>query len=427
MKLRIEKAIYGGAGLARAEGKVLFVPFALPGEIVRTHATEQKHGYSTAQLEAVMEPSAARVTAPCPYFGPCGGCHYQHAKYAAQLEIKRAILRETLERAGVKDVPEITTVPSEPFGYRNRIRLHVRRNPFSVGYNKRNSHDVLPVEACPIAAPALQRAIAALNREGLRLGLAEWANEIELFVNEEESAMLAALWTERARSGAKPALERLWSQGREYLPELAGVGIFPVERGRRAERLLAYAGEQALQYQCGNHSFYVSLGSFFQVNRFLIEALSRLVTEGEYGDSVWDLYAGVGLFSRALASSFTKVTAVETSPSAVRDLHENLRGTLHRVMATTTAAWLTQAAARREKSPDLLVVDPPREGLRPAVTSLLAKIHPQRITYVSCDPATLARDVAALHPSGFRLARLRLIDLFPQTFHIESVAHLTTG
>lgn len=427
MKLRIEKPIYGGAGLARAEGKAVFVPFTLPGELVEARAVEDKRSYTAAELEAVLEPSPARVEPPCPYFGACGGCHYQHASYAAQVEMKKTVLRETLERAKLGGIPEIEAVAGQPLGYRNRVRLHIEGNPFHLCYKLRNSRVSLPVERCPIAAPLLQRAMAALNAEGEALRLAEWAREVEFFTNEDESAMLAAFWTEREPREAERALQQAWPRLRELLPELAGAGVLSLEHGRRASRLIAQHGEEALPYRCGEHTYRVGLGSFFQANRFLVERLVELAVGEERGDRAWDLYAGVGLFSLPLASRFREVTAVETAASSVRELRENLRGTRHRVVAAETAAFLRQAADRREPAPELVVVDPPRDGLGAPVTSQLGKIRPQRITYVSCDPATLSRDLAALLESGYRLARMHLIDLFPQTFHLESVTHLTLG
>jgi len=431
LKLHIEKAVYGGAGLARAEGKAVFVPFTLPGEIVEARMREDKHGYSTAELEAVTEPSAVRVAAPCPYFGACGGCHYQHAGYAAQVEMKAAIVRESLERARVKEIPEIAAVTAEPFGYRNRVRLHVERNPFRLCYKKRKSQENLPVATCPIAALALQRVMEALSREGDVLGLGEWAREIELFVNADESAMLAAIWTERTSDEAERALARLWARLPQVLPEIAGAAVLAMERERRAPRVLAKAGENSLRYDVGGRAYRVSAGSFFQVNRFLIERLVDLATAGESGRAAWDMYAGVGLFSVPLTEKFSEVTAVEMGASAVRDLRENLReagsAKRHRMVAAETAAFLRDAANRRAEAPDLVVVDPPRDGLGAAVTTLLGKIRPRRITYVSCDPATLSRDVAALLESGYRLAQIHLVDLFPQTFHLESVTHLTLG
>ncbi len=431
MKLRIEKMIYGGAGLARVEGKAVFVPFALTGETVEARVAEEKRGYATAEIEAVVEPSAVRIPARCQYFGACGGCHYQHANYAAQVEMKTAILRETLERAKIREIPEIAAVTSKPFGYRNRVRLHVQRHPFALCYKRRNSNVNLPIAECPIAAPVLQRAITELNRESDGLGLAEWARAIELFTNEDESALLIALWTERDPDDAKRQLTQIWPKLRGLLPELVGAGVFSVERAQRASRLVAHVGEEALQYRCGAHEYRVSLGSFFQANRFLLDALVQLAVGGESGKCAWDLYAGVGLFSAPLAERFAEVTAVEVAASSVRDLRENLRGAArgrpHHVIAAETATFLRQAAERREPVPDLVVADPPRDGLGAQVRSLLGKLRPLRITYVSCDPATMSRDLAALLESGYRLGSLHLVDLFPQTFHLESVAHLTLG
>ena len=423
MKLRIEKAIYGGAGLARAEGKAVFVPFALPGELVEATIAEESKSYSTAELTEVLEPSADRRAAPCPYFGTCGGCHYQHAEYAAQVEMKRAILRETLERARVLDIPEIQALTGEPFGYRNRVRLHVEKTPFRLCYKKRNSHVNLPVDACSIAAPTLDKAIAALHREGG--GLGAWAREVELFTYEAQNSLLASFWTERLKPEATRLLETCWPQLQKLLPGIVGAGVFSAERGAMTGKLLAQAGEGALTYRAAMRKYRVSLGSFFQVNRFLIDRLVDLVIGESRGNTAWDLYAGVGLFSVVLAERFGEVVAVESGGAAVRDLRENLRGTRHRIVSAETAAFLRKAVEQQQPAPDLVVVDPPRAGLGRDVTTLLGKVRARNVTYVSCDPATLSRDVAALLESGYRLAKMHLVDLFPQTFHLESVTHLT--
>ena len=424
MKLHIEKLIYGGAGLARAEGKAIFVPFTLPDETVEAHLTGESRGYDTADLDAILHPNPARTLPPCPYFGKCGGCHYQHAEYPAQVEMKVAILRETLTRARVATIPQIVPVIGEPLGYRNRVRLHVQKNPFSLCYKLHNSHVNLPVVTCPIAAPALQQAIATLIREGHSLELSNWVREIELFVNCDNSSMLIALWTDMKTAQATRALEDCWPRLCELLPALAGGAVFSSEKGRRADRIVAQAGTNSLQYACGSRQYQVGVGSFFQVNRFLIERLIDLATDGEAGTTAWDLYAGVGLFSLPLTSKFTTVASVESSGSSVRDLHHNLRGTRHRVVQADTADFLRRAAERGESAPDLVVVDPPRAGLGQQVTAALGKLRPRKITYVSCDPATLSRDLAALLESGYRLTRMHLVDLFPQTFHLETVSHL---
>ena len=424
MKLHVEKPLYGGAGLARHEGQAIFVPFTLPGETVEAHLVENKGSYSTAEVDAVLEPSPARTDPPCPYFGPCGGCHYQHATYAAQVEMKIAILRETLERARIRNIPAIAVLTGEPLGYRNRIRLHVQREPFALCYKLRRSHANLPVATCPIAAPSLQNAIAILTREAAALGFADWATEVELFTNSDDSALLAALWTKHPDREAPRLLKELRPRLQQHLPTLVGAGVFSVEQRRQPSRLLAHTGESFLRYQLGGRSYRVSIGSFFQVNRSLLDPLVDSVTANESGAAAWDLYSGVGLFSVPLAETFSQVTAVESSASSVRDLRENLRGTHHRIVAADTAVFLSRAVQQRTPAPDLIVLDPPRAGLDRTVTTALGQIRAPRLTYVSCDPSTLSRDLAALLQAGYVIRSIRLVDLFPQTYHLESVVHL---
>jgi 23S rRNA (uracil1939-C5)-methyltransferase len=425
VKVRIEKSVYGGSGLARADGKAIFVPFTLAGEEVEADIVSDKVGFSTAELCSVLEPSPARTQPPCPYFGKCGGCHYQHATYAAQVEIKLAILRESLERARIQDIPDVVPVTADPLGYRNRIRLHIQETPFALCYKFRKSHANLPIESCPIAAPPLQRAIEILRREGPGLGFAPFLTEVELFTAPNEPALLLSLWTDRPASAAKPFLDKMSLQLRQILPEIQSIGLFATERNRTTNRLLAHSGSESLIYPSTKHRYRVGLGSFFQVNQFLIDPLVQLVTGGEQGAVAWDLYAGVGLFSLPLTAGFAEITAVESSPSAVRDLRENLRGTQHHIAAADTAAFLRQAVQQRYPAPDLIVLDPPRAGLDRDVTTALGKIRPRKITYVSCDPSTLSRDLAALVESGYRLRNMHLLDLFPQTYHLESVTHLS--
>ncbi|HKR27079.1 MAG TPA: 23S rRNA (uracil(1939)-C(5))-methyltransferase RlmD [Acidobacteriaceae bacterium] len=425
MKLHIEKPIYGGAGLARHEGKAVFVPFTLPGEEIDARIVADKGSYVAAELRQVIEPSSARVEAPCPYFGACGGCHYQHAAHAVQVEMKVAILCETLERARLRDLPDITTLTGEPFGYRNRIRLHVQPEPFALCYKHRKSHVNLAVATCPISAPALQDAVGVLTREGPEIGIAEWASEVELFTNHDDSAMLAAFWTERPQREAQRLLMESWPRLQQRLPEVIGAGVLSVEQRRQPSRQLAQVGESALQYQVGGRRYRVSLGSFFQVNRFFLDRLVELVTKEASGSAAWDLYAGVGLFSLALAERFAAVTAVESAGSSARDLRENLRGTHHRVVASETAGFLRRTIEQRTPAPDRIVVDPPRAGLGQEVTTLLGKLRAPRITYVSCDPPTLGRDLGALVEVGYSLESIVLVDLFPQTFHLETVSELS--
>jgi 23S rRNA (uracil1939-C5)-methyltransferase len=424
MKLHIEKAIYGGAGLARDEGKAIFVPFTLPGEVVEAHVVEDRTSYASAELDNVIEASPERTLPACPYFGECGGCHYQHANYATQVEIKVRILRETLERAHLTEIPAIRVLQGEPLGYRNRIRLHADRASSKLCYKRRGSHANLAVEECPIAAPVLDRALRAMQARAAEWRLGELFNEIELFTNAAPGAMLLTLWCGLSKGAASDDLQRLWPQLVESMPQLAGAAVVGSGRGKQQGAILAHAGERALMYEAAGREYRVSLGSFFQVNRFLIDGLVELVTAERSGTTVWDLYAGVGLFARALATRFDRVVAVESAASSVADLRHNLGGS-HRVVAAGTLDFLRRARADRQTRPDFAVVDPPRAGLGKEVTAMLAEIRPRHITYVSCDPATLSRDLKSLLDSGYHLTNMQMVDLFPQTFHLESVAMLS--
>jgi 23S rRNA (uracil1939-C5)-methyltransferase len=425
MKLRIEKSIYGGAGLARHEGKAIFIPFALPGELVEASITQDHGSYANAMLESILEPSSHRAQPPCRWFGECGGCHYQHATYLDQVEIKSLILREALERAHLEDIPEITTLHADPLGYRNRIRLHIDRATSRLCYKLRASIQNLPIDQCSIAAPALENALKTIQAAAPAWKLGQHFSEIELFTNAAQDSILLTLWTPGTPKVAAQRLESLWQEMQVHVPELSGAAIFSFEQGKRQSRLLAQCGAPSLLYATANHNYQVSLGSFFQVNRFLIDPLIEQAVAGPPGSLAWDLYAGVGLFSAALASRFAQVVAVESAPSAVRDLRQNLQGNQHRIIAGGTLDFLRHALAGKEFLPDCVIVDPPRAGLGKEVTTLLAAIRPAHITYVSCDPATLSRDLKSLLDSGYHLSSMRMVDLFPQTFHLESVSTLS--
>jgi 23S rRNA (uracil1939-C5)-methyltransferase len=398
MKLRIEKAIYGGDGLARApEGKTVFVPGTLPGELVEATIATDRRSFATGELASIVEPSAERVLPGCEYVPRCGGCQYQHAVPAYQLQMKLDILKETLARAHVPAPEQIGSMAAEPWGYRNRIRLQVKGGV--IGYRGRGSHNLLPVTHCPIAAPLLEQAIAAVARCN---------GEVEFFTNEEQ--LQVSLWPERECD-----LEAFAGQLQAEIPALTGVGLFS-QNGT-----LVHWEQRSLSYAVSGHRYQVSLGSFFQINRFLLPGLVELVTGNRSGRLAWDLYSGVGLFARAL--HFENVTAVEAEGFSADDLKKNLEGTPHRVVRSSTLDFLRSQTAAREK-PELIVVDPPRAGLGKEVCAHLARIAAPNIIYVSCDPATLARDLQSLLRSGYSVQAMNLLDLFPQTFHLETVTVL---
>jgi 23S rRNA (uracil1939-C5)-methyltransferase len=394
LEVTIEKLIYGGDGLARLDGQVALVPFVLPGERAMVQVVEWKSGLMRGKLVEVREASADRVAPPCPYFTHCGGCHYQHAGYEAQLRLKRDILAETLRRVGKIEVPaEIRVVAAaEPLHYRNRVQLHIRGT--QIGYLEAHSNRLSPIEQCPISSPRINEAITTL-REMLRD--ARWprfVESIEVF-SDETQVQLNVLDTER------PVARRFFEWCAEKLP-----GLVP----------------GALDYGAAGEVYRVSGGSFFQVNRHLIDRMAELAISDAQGETALDLYAGVGLFSLPLGKRFGRVTAVESGSAAIRDLQFNAEraGVAMDARQSSVDAFLESLTA----TPDFVLADPPRSGLGKTVAAHLARLAPPRLTIVACDPATLARDLAGLVNSGYRIDGMTMVDLFPQTFHIEAIVQL---
>jgi 23S rRNA (uracil1939-C5)-methyltransferase len=425
MKLHIEKLIYGGAGLARHDGKAIFIPFTLPGELIEARTIEDRRSYATAELVHVIESAPHRAHPPCPYFSNCGGCHYQHIAYQQQLNFKSQILRESLERANLVDIPQIDMVRAEPFGYRNRLRLHIDRTSSKLCYKRASSHRNLAVDACPIAALVLENSLQSFQSNSQAWQLGPTFSEIELFTNSTQDSILLSLWTSDAAHFASQKFNELWPQMQAQISGIVGAALFSAKHGNQSGKLLAHAGDQSLSYTSSGRQYRVSLGSFFQVNRCLIDPLVNLVVGHASGTVAWDLYAGVGLFSVALAARFDHVVAVESAPVSVGDLRHNLKGNQHRVIASSALDFLRRACASQQRAPDLVVVDPPRTGLGKEVTTLLAAARAPNITYISCDPATLSRDLKSLLDSGYGIRSICMVDLFPQTFHLESVVMLS--
>ena len=421
--VEIEKAVYGGASLARLEGKAVFVPLTLPGERVRVRITQSKPGYATAEVEEIVRTARERIAPACQHFGACGGCHYQHTDYASQLAFKKAILRETLERGGA-DVPmEIGVLSGEPFGYRNRIRLafDAAGNP---GYRGRRSHAVVPVRECPIAAPLLIKAARVFAEVVRDFAPTLRPAEISLFCDPTESTLLASVF---ATSAAKPRFDELAHEVHDRLPAVAGAELVIESQAGQQSHTIAQWGSNSLIYRAAGFDYRVDHGAFFQVNRWLVDSLVERVTAEYKGKLAWDLFAGVGLFARRLTAKFDRVIAVESAPTATAALEANLRGTGGTAVTSETLAFLRgggKSTHPRFVRPDLVVVDPPRTGLGAESCALLAEIAAPTIVCVSCDPATLARDLRMLSGSGYRIESITLADLFPQTFHLETVVQL---
>ena len=428
MQLKIEKLVYGGDGLARlasderGPGEAVFVPFVIDGETVDAMLVERKPGFARARLDRIIDSSPHRTQPRCPYFSRCGGCQYQHLNYQRQLKIKSGIVGETLKRIAKLDLPcELKVHGSAEWNYRNRTRLKVQTGPeFALGYYKLRSHELLAIEQCPISSPLINRIIDAIWALGHERKIPSELREIELFADHADGKLLIEAFCEpgTTRVNAQQAAEKL----AQLAPEVEGVAVFESSRSDQVvePKQLASSGATKLLYETELAKYRVSAGAFFQVNRFLIDELLATVTAGVSGRLAWDLYAGGGLFSTVLAKGFAQVMAVESSPTSYSDLRHNAPQEVKAVQATTEQ-YLSQAS---DISPDLVVADPPRAGLGENVIRSLAKLGAARMTYVSCDPSTLARDLRTFLGLGYRIVGAHLIDLFPQTYHIESVFHL---
>lgn len=372
---------------------MVLTPFVLPGETARVALEQERPDLLRTKLVEVVTPSPERVHAPCPYFMRCGGCHYQHARYGFQVAQKAEILREQLKRVGKIDYTgEIATIDSEPFGYRNRTQFHVEGS--RIGYYQAGSHDLLEVEQCPISSPKINEVLGVLRRMATDPQWPPFLRSIEVFSNEAD--VLLNVDTQH------PLARRFFDWCSESIPG---------------------ASRGFIEYTVGQDQFRVSHNSFFQVNRFLAGPLAEIALDGAHGQTAFDLYAGVGLFSVPLARMFNQVTAVESGKSAVRDLEFNAQ---RANVAMGGSGESVEAFLPTVKvGPSFVLADPPRAGLGKAITRELVRLAPARITIVSCDPSTLARDLGALTAGGYRIDGLTVVDLFPQTFHIEVVAKLS--
>jgi 23S rRNA (uracil1939-C5)-methyltransferase len=387
------------------------------------------------------------ATPLCPHFGPCGGCQLQHLPYETQLAQKATQLRTLLGPA----TPEVHLHPSPPYAYRNRIRLSLAQldGTLHAGYIHSSTPgdttlSILPITQCPISAPTLWRAteafLALLNQTPT-----PWLrtpgvlpDQLELFTTADESGLQLTL---SLRTAAKSlpnqltaAFPHLCEDLRIQMPQLTGAGITLLppasrDRSRRAEPTHPGPtwGRPGLQYPIGEQTYWVPRTAFFQVNRFLLpEMLALVATHAEACPEkslAWDLYAGVGLFSRALARTFEQVAAVEIAEPAFAALASTKLANLRAIQATTLNFLLANVIQRDR--PALIVLDPPRSGAGPEVCALLNRIGAPTLVYVSCSPQTLPADLATLTGGGYTLAAVHLFDLFPQTAHLETIAILT--
>lgn len=412
MRLRTEGPAHGGSVVAREDGKVVLVFHALPGELVEAEPRGRRGGVRFAQTEAVLEPSPERVEPPCPHFKQgCGGCQWQHASYHQQLELKRRVVEDAWSRAGLRlpvDSPVLGM--DDPWHYRIRGEFQAIHRPdgsFEFGFHRLRSHSVLPVRSCPIHDLRIETGMLAFRQAIEEQGVREVQN------------LLLTI-----EPGGPGLLWRLDMRGRAPRPG-------PELAGRVAELLPDQVLlDDSMSLDFWDLSFRVRPETFVQTNyrQMLVlyeTALDMLAPVAV--DHVLDLYAGIGTISLAIARRAGSVTAVEENPHAVRlaALNSRINGTrnVHLLQGRVEEALRTLRLGEHSAA----LLDPPRAGCEPAAIGELLRLGPERIVYVSCEPSTHARDLAQLVGGGYRVRRAAIVDMFPQTYHVESVALLERG
>jgi len=426
LRVSIEKLVYGGDGLAHADGNTVFVPYVLPGEEVRATTKSKRKKLVWAELLEVTSASTQRGRARCPHFQTCGGCHYQHIPAAEQLRLKKEILRETLSRlGGIQWTGPIQEHFAEPYGYRNRAQWAVRNaNPRALGYFLPESSVIVPIDECPVLSPLLAKTFGQLQELTRSGQLPEKIAEIEAFAESSDAKIALNVAFERF---SKPAAE-LAARFREALPQLESLLLLDQSKDR-----FELTGPGYLFHEAGGFRYRVSHLSFFQVNRFLVEELLKTMVAGMKGGVALDLYAGVGFFTLPLARTFQKVVSVDANLAATRDLHVNAESAGVAVVSHNEHA--EEFLRKTSEKPDFVSLDPPRAGLGAEAAAKLAVLGAPEIAYLSCDPSTLARDLAVLTDSKkgaaapapatrYEIAEVHVFDLFPQTYHIETLVRL---
>lgn len=428
MRLRIEGLAYGGEGVAHLEtGQVALVTGACPGDLVDVDVTSSHKRFVRARVRQVVEPSPQRVQAPCRYFGQCGGCQWQHVSYEAQLSAKRSAVRDTLLRIGklpAEDLVADAIAAPDEYAYRNKVELLASEAPSGVtlGFARHGTSELVPIDACMLLPKRAERMPAALRGAlkyisgGRPLGLTRVGIRVARGTKDVE----VAVWTVPGPFPRQLAARTL-GQGTPASNIVRVLAKEPSQQ-RRVTKVEVLSGPGAWSELLLGERMLVSAPSFFQVNtavadRLVTHVLSRLQPDGT--DRVLDLFSGVGTFTLPLARASNEVVAVESSRYALTDLRRNLESArLDAVVEPGDVSHVLPGLGRFDSA----VVDPPRTGLDPAALKALVLAQPRRIAYVSCDPSTLARDASILAASGYRLVEATPVDLFPQTYHVETVA-----
>ncbi|MCL6451509.1 MAG: 23S rRNA (uracil(1939)-C(5))-methyltransferase RlmD [Acetobacteraceae bacterium] len=432
-----------GDGVARCHGLAVFVPFAIPGELVAARVTAVARSYARARLVEVLEASPHRVAPPCPVYHRCGGCQLQHVEYAAQLELKRRTLEDALARIGRVSCPVPPTLEApSPWHYRSKLQSPVRTHPTRPGRLAGGcfapfSHRLVPADSCLIQHPQNNRLLRAALEAAAEAGVPPYREEDGSGVLRHVVGRVAAA-TGRVLAGLVtngpmlPGAGRVVARLRKRVPGL--VGVVQNLNPRRTNVILGPSqrvlwGEGWIDDRLGGLSFRVSLASFFQVNpaqaeRLFACALKLAGLQG--GETVLDVYCGTGALGLLAAGAARRVVGVESEPSAVEDARRNaaINGVANLELLAGEAERVLPALARSGFSAQVAFLDPPRQGCRPEALAALAHIAPRRVVYISCSPATFARDIGLMGAAGYRPVLARPVDMFPQTCHVECVALL---
>jgi len=401
--LKLTHMAHGGPAMGRYQGKVFFVPYAVPGETVSVEVETSKKGWARARLREVIEPSPDRTAPACPHFGPdaCGGCQWQHIHYPAQLQYKAHVVRDQLARlGGLSDVPvRPARAVGEPWGYRNHVQLH--GSPHGLGYVSADGERVEPIQTCPIMHPLI----------------AELFDELDIEIENLERVSLRA----GDNTGHQLVVfETADDEPFELMVDRPVSCVLVLGDGTS----VTLVGNDYLFERVAGHQYRVSAGSFFQVNTHGAETLVETVADYlslRPHQTLLDLYSGVGLFSIALAPHVAQVISVEADPTAAADARFNV-GTADLDNVQVINHHVAHVLTTLDESIHSVILDPPRSGCGPDVIQQLVSLRPERLVYVACDPATLARDARILDEGGYGLIEIQPLDLFPQTFHVESVA-----
>ena len=382
LRVEVERILPGGVGLAHAEGKTVFVSLAAPGDELRVQVEREQGNVLFASVVEVLTPSPVRVEPPCPYFGRCGGCDFQQLTYEAQLAAKANIIADCLQRiARLDHVPAIAVYPSpNQWRYRVRATWQIDQEKLAIGYYERGSRRVCDVADCAVLMPELQETLEEVRAT-------EWS---------------------------------------EFPPELKHLDAVAGENDISLSPPFAEFETNELNLRVGNEVYQYNAESFFQINPALLPELIEFALSDAGGETALDLYCGVGLFTLPLSRRFAKVVGVEANPVASRFARRNLQQaglTNAHVLTATVAGWM-RANSRTTGVVDFVLLDPPRAGAESAVIKGILDLNPQRISYVSCDPATLSRDLKKLIAGGYAIDAVTGFDLFPQTHHVETVVLL---